>query len=959
MDQNELLQDFDEIMSQNIEHKCYIGQGYYKTFTPVQVKRYVLENPKWYTAYTPYQSEISQGRLEMLHNFQVMLERLTGLSNSNCSLLDEANSAIESMLLAQRYTMKKYKNKNIFLLDSNCFDHIKQSIHSTADQLNIKVLEVNWETLLKQISESSLSDKSVLVKEYLQSNFSDINSEKLEKNIFGALFQTPNSLGEVFDFEPLSNSLDYLNCLKILGSDLMFAVSGKNASEMNMDICYGSAQRFGVPMNYGGPHASFLTFKQHLTRFVPGRIITLAKDTRGELAYRMGIQTREQHIKREAATSNVCTAQALLAIANAFYVVYHGENGLKKISRRINTMANYFAQSILLNQNQNIKLWQKYDQSQDSFNFYDTVVVETNDSASLYKHLLESRISANVVSDSLLSFSFDETTSQAEIDNLISVIFSSESTNQYPVEKSTYSEELQRCLLPVNLQNNATQNNLPLFKTHDIFNKIKGEHELMRYISLLESKDISLCNSMISLGSCTMKLNSAVEMDRLFAKSYFDIHPFTDTSFCKGYLQMISELGKQLCLITEMEAISFMSNSGATGEYLGIMAIDRYHKNNGDFHRNVCLIPSSAHGTNPASAAKCGLKIVTVKNAENGSIDLKDLHAKVDQYKDNLSLIMMTYPSTFGVYETGVREIIDHIHDHGGLVYMDGANLNAQLGITSPGYLGADVCHLNLHKTFCIPHGGGGPGMGPICFKANLLPHVTSHSKIDKPIVLKSGEFIATSGQHGITSAPFSSASILSISYLYIRALGFNGLRNSSLHAMLNANYLAKKIGEKFPVKYGNKNGLCAHEFIIDFTKVKDESGITEEDIAKRLMDFGFHAPTMSWPVPKTMMVEPTESENLQELDRFIDVFHKISEEIESVKSGEFDKLDNPLKNAPHPVDLLISKSGAWEKPYSIEQAYFPLSWIKIRGKFWPSVGRIDNVGGDRKPIFEKHYKDL
>ena len=688
------------------------------------------------------------------------------------------------------------------------------------------------------------------------------------------------------------------------------SLSGKRASEMQMDICYGSSQRFGVPMNFGGPHAGFFSFRPDLTRFVPGRIITLSHDTRGELAYRMGIQTREQHIKRENATSNICTAQALLAVTNAFYAIYHQEEGLLLISRRINYLANYFAEGITKNNVEGVSLWDGYqassqrteqfallkesfnnnevsdndsssdisDQSEEqksSYSFYDTVLIQVQDAKQANKELLEQGVSAYMIDNNTISFSFDETSTLESVQELLSKVLKLDSQLLLPevaARKSTTFPgfALSPSFLPLALQNSETKNNQPTFREMDIFDKIKGEHELMRYITRLESKDISLCNSMISLGSCTMKLNSAVEMDRLFSKSYFEVHPFADPSITKGYTKIISELGRLICLITEMDGISFMSNSGATGEYLGIMAIDHFHKSRGNSHRRVCFIPESAHGTNPASAAKCGLEIVKIKNNEDGTVDMNDLNTKLDQYSEQLSLMMITYPSTFGVYEDGIKEIIEKVHVNGGLVYMDGANLNAQLGITSPGFLGADVCHLNLHKTFCIPHGGGGPGMGPICFKSHLVKHVTSHSKWESPTVLSSGEFSSPEGPHGVTSAPFSSASILSISYLYIRAMGFAGLRRCAIHAMLNANYLASRIGEKFPVKFGNKNEMCAHEFIIDISEIRAKTGVTEEDVAKRLIDFGFHAPTMSWPAAKTMMVEPTESENLAELDRFI-----------------------------------------------------------------------------------------
>lgn len=758
-----------------------------------------------------------------------------------------------------------------------------------------------------------------------------------------------------------------------------------------MNVCYGSAQRFGVPMNFGGPHSGFFAFDYKYTRFVPGRIITLSKDSNGNLAYRMGIQTREQHIKREAATSNICTAQALLAITNAFYGIYHGEKGLKHISRRINHMANYFAQAIQMNQTKSIRLWEGYSREtlkskevlelriqrssdlSDSdvvpsdytqahgFPFYDTVMVETQDSKAWFQTFLENGISAQIVDHSRISFSFDETSTVECVMNLLRVFFGSSADLRLPQVVTDSSSE-SKPLLPLQYQNEHTLTGKKLFRSTDLFEKIKGEHEFMRFVLSKENKDISLCDSMISLGSCTMKLNSAVEMDRLFSQKYFEFHPFSDPSLVRGYQQMISELSVQLCKITEMDGISYMSNSGATGEYLGILAIDYFHKSQGNSHRKVCLIPESAHGTNPASAAKCGLDIVKIKNNPDGTINVEDLKLNLEKHKENLSLMMITYPSTYGVYESGIREIIELVHLHGGLIYMDGANLNAQLGITSPGFLGADVCHLNLHKTFCIPHGGGGPGMGPICFKSHLTNHVTNHSRWPKSVVLSSGEFVETEGPHGITSAAFSSAAILSISYIYIRAMGFPGLRRSAIHAMLNANYLASRIGERFPVKYGNENGYCAHEFIIDFSKIRDETGVTDEDVAKRLADYGLHAPTMSWPLPRSMMIEPTESESIDELDRFIEVFHQISHEIEQIGNGEYSAENNLLKNAPHSINLVCSvndqndKENKWNKPYSIQEAFFPLKWINERGKFWPPVGRIDNVGGDRNPIFEREY---
>lgn len=676
---------------------------------------------------------------------------------------------------------------------------------------------------------------------------------------------------------------------------------GKRASEMQVDIAYGSAQRFGVPMNFGGPHAAFFAFKEEFTRFVPGRIITLSTDSMGNLAYRMGIQTREQHIKRENATSNICTAQALLAIANGFYALYHGESGLMDISKRINAMANLFADSIVLSSSKSggkfgVKLWDGYAKKSE-FNMklssltdknactkndssrlpiYDTVMLEAKNAEEFLVYLRENGFSANQIDNKKLSFSFDEKTTTEQISNLLSVIYG-EAAQMPKIEDCQISNSPSSAFLPRYLQNSSYRDNVPTFKSTDIFDKIKGEHEIMRYIRLLESKDVTLCNSMIPLGSCTMKLNSVVEMDRLFSKEYFEVHPFIHPSLSKGYEGLISDLGRKLCLITEMDGISFMSNSGATGEYLGILAIDRFHEKNGSSNRKICLIPESAHGTNPASAAKAGLKIVTISNDPSGNVDMADLEAKLEQYSDDVSMMMITYPSTYGVYESSIREIIEKVHLHGGLVYMDGANLNAQLGLTSPGFLGADVCHLNLHKTFCIPHGGGGPGMGPICFKSHLSNHVTSHSKVDKHIVLASGELVPTMGPYGVTAAPYSSAAILSISYLYIRAMGFKGLYHCSSNAILNANYLAKKVSQFFPVKFGNEKGLCAHEFIVDFSKVKNDTGISEEDIAKRLVDFGYHAPTMSWPVVKTMMIEPTESENLSELDRFAGIyFYKI-----------------------------------------------------------------------------------
>ncbi|TDO96748.1 aminomethyl-transferring glycine dehydrogenase [Marinomonas balearica] len=891
LSENEALTELKSIANKNTVARSFIGMGYHDTFVPTPILRNLLENPGWYTAYTPYQPEISQGRLEALLNFQQVVIDLTGMEISNASLLDEATAAAEAMTLMQRSNKKK---SNVLFVADNCLPQTIDVIKTRAELLGIEVICANVDTLS-------------------------------DHDVFGVVLQYPGIDGNVTDLRSVVEAAHAQKALVTTVVDLLSLVLLKSPGELGTDIVVGSAQRFGVPMGFGGPHAAFLATKDKFKRSMPGRVIGVSKDSHDKPALRMAMQTREQHIRREKATSNICTAQALLAMMAGFYAVYHGPDGLKKIASRVAGFTNILAQS----------LKEKYRLNDT---YFDTLVIETGDRTDAILSAAHAQnINLYKASDASISLSISETTSFNDLIDLADIF-------SVTIDDSALDSTIDFGFDPELVRTDA-------ILAHPVFNTHHSETELMRYMRQLEVKDIALNQSMIPLGSCTMKLNAASEMIPVTWAEFGRIHPFAPEAQVEGYHQLLDELIQMLSKATGYDTISLQPNSGAQGEYAGLVAIDKYHKSRGDAHRNICLIPSSAHGTNPASAALAGMKVVIVKCDENGNIDLIDLTEKAELHADNLSCIMATYPSTHGVFEEHIREVCDVVHKFGGQVYIDGANLNALLGVAPPGSFGGDVSHLNLHKTFCIPHGGGGPGMGPIGVKSHLSPFLPGHAV--SPVVQQNE-------QHGaISAAPYGSASILVITWMYIKMMGDKGLRDATHHAILNANYIAKRLGDHYPVLYTGKNGTVAHECIIDIRPIKAESGISEEDIAKRLMDFGFHAPTMSFPVAGTLMIEPTESESKEELDRFCDAMIQIRNEIRKVQGGEWSIEDNPLVNAPHTAASLLE--GEWNHQYSREEAAYPLAWIKSR-KYWPPVGRIDNVYGDRNLFCEcppiEHYTD-
>ncbi|WP_067223990.1 aminomethyl-transferring glycine dehydrogenase [Marinomonas gallaica] len=878
----EALTQLKEIAGRNKIARSYIGMGYHDTFVPTPIVRNLLENPGWYTAYTPYQPEISQGRLEALLNFQQVIIDLTGMEISNASLLDEATAAAEAMTLMQRSSKKKVST--VFVA-SNVLPQTIDVVKTRAELLDFEVIVDDLENL---------------------TNY----------DVFGAILQYPGIDGSVTDLTDAINQAHEQGALVTTAVDLLSLVLLKSPAAMGVDIVVGSAQRFGVPMGFGGPHAAFLATKDKFKRSMPGRVIGVSKDSHDKPALRMAMQTREQHIRREKATSNICTAQALLAMMAGFYAVYHGPDGLKRIASRVASFTSIFAKAL---------------KGTYSFNgtHFDTLVVKTLDKTDeILKSAAEKNINLYHASSTELSLSFSETSTVEDLYNLAS---------SFGVE---LSEDLLDSEVDFGIEESMLRDDAIL--THPVFNTHHSETELMRYMRQLEVKDIALNQSMIPLGSCTMKLNSASEMIPVTWEEFGRIHPFAPKAQVSGYQALLNDLIAMLSKATGYDTISLQPNSGAQGEYAGLIAIDKYHKSRGDDQRDICLIPSSAHGTNPASAALAGMKVVIVKCDENGNIDVADLTEKAEKHADNLSCIMVTYPSTHGVFEEQIRDVCDIVHNHGGQVYIDGANLNALVGIAPPGSFGGDVSHLNLHKTFCIPHGGGGPGMGPIGVKSHLAPFLPGHSV--SPVV-------QNETQHGaVSAAPYGSASILVITWMYIKMMGDRGLRDATFNAILNANYIAKRLGEHYPVLYTGKNGTVAHECIIDIRPIKAESGISEEDIAKRLMDFGFHAPTMSFPVAGTLMIEPTESESRDELDRFCDAMIQIRSEIAKVQAGEWPLEDNPLVHAPHTAACLLESD--WSHAYTRQEAAYPLPWIQAR-KYWPPVGRIDNVYGDRNLFCE------
>ncbi|EJG1622351.1 aminomethyl-transferring glycine dehydrogenase [Vibrio parahaemolyticus] len=867
---------------QNQVKRTFIGQGYYNTFTPNVILRNVLENPGWYTAYTPYQPEISQGRLESLLNFQQMVIDLTGMEIANASLLDEATAAAEAMTLCKRAGKSK---SNVFFVADDVHPQTIEVVKTRAKFIGFEVLVGSLESLPEQ-------------------------------DVFGALVQYPSTTGEVRDLTDIIAKAQANKTLVTVATDLLASTLLKPAGEMGADVAIGSAQRFGVPMGYGGPHAAFMATRDKHKRTMPGRVIGVSIDAKGNQALRMAMQTREQHIRREKATSNICTAQALLANMASFYAVYHGAEGLRTIARRTHHMTAILAAGLTKG---------GFELAHNSF--FDTITINTGEKTQdLYTKALAADINLRVLPGKL-GISLDETTTVADVEALFAVFGVKEdvaalSTEIAGNEFAAIPEALRR-----------TSENL----THPVFNTYHSETQMMRYLKQLENKDFSLTHGMIPLGSCTMKLNAAAEMIPITWPEFGSIHPFAPAEQAAGYAALAKDLKEKLCEITGYDAFSLQPNSGASGEYAGLIAIQRYHESRGEGHRNVCLIPSSAHGTNPATASMVSMKVVVVKCDDEGNIDIDDLAAKIEKHKDNLSSIMITYPSTHGVYEEKVKEVCEMVHAAGGQVYLDGANMNAQVGLTSPGFIGSDVSHLNLHKTFCIPHGGGGPGMGPIGVKSHLAPFLPGH--IENGV---EGEDFA------VSAADFGSASILPISWAYIAMMGEAGLSNATKVAILNANYVMERLRPHYPVLYRGKNGRVAHECIIDIRPLKEETGISEEDIAKRLMDYGFHAPTMSFPVAGTLMVEPTESEDLAELNRFCDAMISIREEMTKVKNGEWPLENNPLVNAPHTqVDLSAEE---WDRPYSRELGCFPSKATKS-WKYWPTVNRVDNVYGDRNLI--------
>jgi len=864
--------------------RSYIGLGYYNNILPAVIQRNILENPGWYTAYTPYQAEIAQGRLEAILNFQTMVMDLTAMPIANASLLDEATAAAEALFMfySNRSKAKIANGGNKFFISETVFPQTIDVVRTRAVPYGIELV------------------------------IGDANTVSLDDSFFGALIQYPDINGEVNDYKAFVTNAHAKEVQVVVATDLLALALLTPPGEWGADCVVGNSQRFGVPLGYGGPHAAFFTCKEDYKRLIPGRIIGVSVDAQGNPALRMALQTREQHIKRDKATSNICTAQALLAIMASMYAVYHGQEGIKAIAQSVHNATNSVAEALKgLGLNVKTKL------------YFDTIIVEC-DAVKVIAAAEAKEINFRLVDSKHVGISLDQTIEQNDLNDIVSVFAGASKEVTYKASALISSSNLKRT---------------SAYLTHPTFNSYHSESEMMRYIKRLENKDLSLVHSMISLGSCTMKLNAASELLPLTWPEFASIHPFVPLNQAQGYTELIEQLNKDLSEITGFARMSFQPNSGAQGEYAGLMVIRAYHIANGNAHRNVALIPSSAHGTNPASAAMAGMHIIVTKCDEKGNIDLADLRAKAEQHKDNLSCLMVTYPSTHGVYEESITEITKLIHDNGGLVYMDGANMNAQVGLTSPGNIGADVCHLNLHKTFAIPHGGGGPGMGPIGVVEKLVPFLPSHTIIN------------TSGDKGITAvsaAPYGSALILLISYGYIKMLGFDGLKQATEMAILNANYMKELLSPSYKILYTGKNGRCAHEMILDCNDFKMASGVEVADMAKRLMDYGFHAPTVAFPVVNTLMVEPTESESKAELDRFCEAMISIRKEIQEIIDGKYDKVDNVIKNAPHTCKLVVA--DYWKKPYSRQKAAYPLQWV-VANKFWPSVAKVDSAYGDRNLV--------
>ena len=884
----ELIRQSTALAAKNADYTNYIGFGYHNTLLPAAIKRNILENPSWYTAYTPYQAEIAQGRLEALLNYQTVIANLTGFPLSNASLLDESTAAAEAMnMFFSNRTKEQKKTANKFFISDLVLPQTVAVLRTKAEGLGIEIVEGNHK------------------------------NHQFSNQYFGVLLQYPGKNGIVLDYTDDIKSYKELDLQVAVACDPMALVKLKSPADMGADCAVGTSQRFGIPMGYGGPHAAFFACKEEYKRDIPGRIIGVSVDVYGKRALRMALQTREQHIKRERATSNICTAQVLLAVMAGMYCVYHGPDGLNYIADQIHFKANALSDALSV---------LGYDVVEEPH--FDTVKmrIHEDEKGNLMRLMRDRKINLNYFSGGIVSISVNESTTLEKLDCLVEAFANFKQKQAFKLEiKENHS-------IPAELLRQDS------ILTEEVFNRYHTETELMRYIKRLERKDLSLTHSMIALGSCTMKLNAASQMLPISWSGWGSVHPFVPTEQAGGYQEIIKELEQDLAEITGFAGTSLQPNSGAQGEYAGLMVIREYHKANGEDHRNIVLIPQSAHGTNPASAVLAGMKVVVCKNLENGEIDPEDWKAKAEQHKENLSAAMITYPSTYGFFDANIKEIIKTVHDNGGQVYMDGANMNAQVGFTSPGLIGADVCHLNLHKTFAIPHGGGGPGVGPICVASHLVKFLPSNPNIK----IGSPESI-----DAISAAPYGSALVLNISYAYIKMLGASGLKKSTEHAILNANYLKEVLAEHFPILYSNENGRVAHECIVDFRQFKS-LGIEVADVAKRLMDYGFHAPTVSFPVAGTLMIEPTESESKAEIDRFAEALISIKKEIDEVANGEADAANNVLKNAPHTEQVVISDS--WDKPYSREKAAYPLEWVRDH-KFFASVSRVDEAYGDRNLV--------
>jgi len=884
--ESETLHRIHEISERNQVMHSMIGMGYHDTIVPPVILRNVLENPGWYTAYTPYQAEISQGRLEALLNFQQMVCDLTGMGIANASLLDEATAAAEAMTMLQRVNRKSKSQR--FLADRRVLPQTRDVVQARARFLGIEVV-------VADASKTLASDG----------------------DFFGVLLQYPSEDGEVIDYSNLVKQAHESNAMVAVATDLLSLVLLTPPGEFGADVVVGTSQRFGVPLAYGGPHAAFLATTDEHKRSIPGRIIGVSQDSAGRPAYRMALQTREQHIRRDKATSNICTAQALLAVMAGLYAAWHGPRGLRTIARRVHRLSGIFVEGLRE---------RGIEPACDAW--FDTVRfdLDAEDVVATIDKAAEVGINIRRITETSIGLSFNEKSTREHVEALWAVFPGSDTEPDLLAIDRKFGDSWSA--FPESLQRKSA------FLEHPVFNRFHSETEMLRYLKLLENKDLSLAHAMISLGSCTMKLNATSEMIPITWPGFSDIHPFAPAKQAAGYRQLFRELEEMLASCTGYDAVSLQPNAGSQGEYAGLLAIRLWHGSRGESHRDVCLIPSSAHGTNPASAALAGMKIVVVDCDEKGNVDVDDLRAKAEEHRDALAALMITYPSTHGVFEERVREICDIVHEFGGQVYLDGANLNALMGCAAPGKFGSDVSHLNLHKTFCIPHGGGGPGVGPICVGEHLAPYLPGHGVVET----RSGTNPA------VAAAPWGSAGILPISWMYVAMMGRDGMKKATQVAILNANYIAHRLSNDFRVLYTGRNGRVAHECIIDIRPFKDRCGVTEEDVAKRLIDYGFHSPTMSFPVPGTLMIEPTESESLEEMERFCEAMLAIREEIRRVESGEWDAENNPLKNAPHTAQDL---AGSWDHPYSRETAAYPVTGLRLR-KFWAPVSRIDNVYGDR-----------